>query len=482
MDGKKRENIFLRAAVCFFLMACVLVLGQTGEALAATSSDGQYTYETDTDGQAILTGYLGQQTEVAVPATMDGISVKALRGTYQNNDKITKVTIPAGISIINDTAFAGCKSVNRFVVDEASAFFCTDEVGALYSRDRSVLVRYPVGRHENSGNFAIPSTVVTVAGYAFEGYNTQTVEIPASVRTIGDYAFANTGNFNGVKKWEEGTQVIGTYAFYKCTNLNLTGEAALPSTVITAGVYAFAECSNIQIDISKTSLTEIADYLFYNCDNLHNLTLPQTVAVVGAYAFSECNNLNEVVFGANVTSIKEGAFKNCSNLHTAKIPEGVTAIENYTFQGCQNLNTVVLPSTLTKIGDGAFSGCQNLHSINIPEGVQYISNSSFEGVDTSKIALNVKIPKTKLKSAKRKGKKKVKLTWKKKAGVTGYAVYRSKKKGKGYKLVKTVKGENKTGCVVPKLKKGKKCYYKVKVFKTMLGKKYYSSFSNVKAA
>ena len=89
---------------------------------------------------------------------------------------------------------------------------------------------------------------------------------------IGDYAFANTRNFNGVIKWEEGTQTIGTFAFYKCTNLKLLDQSALPASVTKLGVYAFAECSNIQIDISKSSITEIPDYLFYNCDNLHNLT------------------------------------------------------------------------------------------------------------------------------------------------------------------------------------------------------------------
>lgn len=475
------------SALSLWLVLCLAVTGVLGNgyttktAQAAVSEDGQYQYEMDAAGNAVLTAYLGQETEITVPATVNGITVTTLSGTFQNKNQITKVTLPSSVATVNDTAFAGCYALQEFIVDLANPTLCNNEDGALFSKDMTVLYRYPVGKHLSSGLYRIPASVTNVAGYAFEGYNTQNIEIPANVRVIGDYAFANTRNFNGVSTWEEGTQLIGTYAFYKCTNLTLTEKGALPSTVNTIGVYAFAECSNIQIDISKTTITEIADYLFYNCDNLHNLTLPQTVVTVGAYAFSECNNLNEVVLDDNVRSIKEGAFAQCGNLHTIKIPEGVTAIENNTFNGCQNLNTVELPSTLQTIGDGAFAGCQNIHSINIPEGVTYISNTSFEGVDTSKIAFNIKVDKTKLKSAKRKGKKKVKLTWKKVDGATGYVVYRSQKKGKGYKKIKEIKGASKCSYLDKKAKKGKKYFYKVKVYKSLAGIKSYSGFSNMKA-
>lgn len=482
-EGNTR-NSGCRVLMIGMLLGLVLLLGQrTGAVQAATSADGQYNYTVDAAGHAVLTEYLGQAAEVAVPATVDGITVTGLSGTYQNKAQITKVTIPAGLEAVNETAFAGCKAISEFVVDPANANLCSNGDGVLLSKDQTVLVRYPVGKHQSSGTYRIPSTVSQVGSYAFEGYNTPSIEIPANVRVIGDYAFANTGNFNGVSVWEEGTQTIGTYAFYKCTNLRLLDQGALPSTVTTIGVYAFAECSNIQIDISKTGITQIADYLFYNCDNLHNLSLPNTVTTVGAYAFSECDNLNEVVLGDNVSSIKEGAFAQCVNLHTIKIPEGVTSIENYTFSGCQNLNTVELPSTLTTIGDGAFAGCQNIHSINIPAGVTYISNTSFEGVDTSGITLNIRVAKTKLKSVRRKNKKKVTLSWKKVSEAQGYVVYRSKKKNGGYKAVKTIKKSSVCSYVdkARKQKKNKKYYYKVKAYKTVLGKKYYSSFCSAKA-
>lgn len=57
------------------------------------------------------------------------------------------------------------------------------------------------------------------------------------------------------------------------------------------------------------------------------------------------------------------------------------------------------------------------------------------------------------------GKKKVTLTFKKAAGASKYYIYRSTKKGSGYKKIATT---TKTKYVDKKVKKGKKYYYKVK--------------------
>ena len=86
-----------------------------------------------------------------------------------------------------------------------------------------------------------------------------------------------------------------------------------------------------------------------------------------------------------------------------------------------------------------------------------------------------------MKSAKKSGKKKVALKWKKVEGANGYVVYRSTKKGKGYKMVKKVKGASKCSYVDGKVKKGKKYYYKVKVYKNMAGITSYSGYSNMKS-
>ena len=92
----------------------------------------------------------------------------------------------------------------------------------------------------------------------------------------------------------------------------------------------------------------------------------------------------------------------------------------------------------------------------------------------------VSVQKTKLKSAKKQSARSVRLTWKKVKGCTGYEVYMSKKKNSGYKKIATLKKAKKVTYTKKKLKKKKTYYFKVRTYKTVNGKKYYSTFSNVK--
>lgn len=79
------------------------------------------------------------------------------------------------------------------------------------------------------------------------------------------------------------------------------------------------------------------------------------------------------------------------------------------------------------------------------------------------------------------GKKKATVSWKSVSGAAGFEVYRSTKKNKGFKKVKTI-NSGKTLKFVNKKLKGKKTYYfKVRAFKKdAAGKKIYGAFSAVK--
>lgn len=79
------------------------------------------------------------------------------------------------------------------------------------------------------------------------------------------------------------------------------------------------------------------------------------------------------------------------------------------------------------------------------------------------------------------GKKKATISWKKVAGASGYKIYRSTKKGSGYKCVKTVTKASTSKYVNKKLKGGKRYYYKIRAYRTVNGKKVYSSYSTVKS-
>ena len=96
---------------------------------------------------------------------------------------------------------------------------------------------------------------------------------------------------------------------------------------------------------------------------------------------------------------------------------------------------------------------------------------------TTKVKKPAVPKKFKVKNVKKKS---AKLTWKKVKGASGYIIYRSTKKNKGFKKIKTIKKGKTVKFVNKKLKKGKTYYYKIKAFKKVNGKKVKGKFTKVK--
>lgn len=88
------------------------------------------------------------------------------------------------------------------------------------------------------------------------------------------------------------------------------------------------------------------------------------------------------------------------------------------------------------------------------------------------------LAKAKKVKAKRAGKQKIRVSWKRVTGATGYKVYRSTKKNKGFKAVKTIKKAKTVKYTTKRLKKGKRYYFKVRAYRTVSGKKVYSAYSS----
>ena len=79
-----------------------------------------------------------------------------------------------------------------------------------------------------------------------------------------------------------------------------------------------------------------------------------------------------------------------------------------------------------------------------------------------------------------KKKKTITVKWKKMSGINGYQVsMATKKKGK-YKVIKTITKASTIKFTKKKLKKGKNYYFKVRTYRIVNGKKYFSSWSAVK--
>lgn len=96
-----------------------------------------------------------------------------------------------------------------------------------------------------------------------------------------------------------------------------------------------------------------------------------------------------------------------------------------------------------------------------------------------RLSVSVSAPTAKVAKASTK---KVKITWAKVSRASGYEIYRANSKNGTYKKIATIKGGTKVQYIDSKsLKKGKIYYYKIRAYKKVNGKTYYSDFSSVKS-
>lgn len=236
-------------------------------------------------------------------------------------DALVSFKFPTTLKSVGQGAFWSCNSFKMAHTDSIAAWAQIEfgstsatplNYGSLYCNNEMVL------------DVVIPAGVEKIGAYAF--YNAKditSVVIPDSVTTIGDYAFGNCAFLDEIKL-SEGVKTVGEHAFSNCTSLT---KISFPASIESIGEYALFNCSALKsITVaeenakyssngncliekeSKTlingcnsskipsDVTSIANYAFYNCSSLKDVTIPKSVTSIGFKAFSGCNNLTNIVF------------------------------------------------------------------------------------------------------------------------------------------------------------------------------------------
>jgi hypothetical protein len=105
------------------------------------------------------------------------------------------IQIPASVTSIGYDAFEFSGTLENIHVDAGNTTY-TSVDGVLYSKDLTVLLRYPAGKTQPL--FDIPSTVTRIGGAAFCEAPLTSVTIPSSVEILGGYIFEYCRNLTSV--------------------------------------------------------------------------------------------------------------------------------------------------------------------------------------------------------------------------------------------------------------------------------------------
>ncbi|MGI6689323.1 MAG: leucine-rich repeat domain-containing protein [Christensenellales bacterium] len=398
----------------WLLAAALLITGcavQGNTARAAGNGEpeervcGDFTYTLNDSGEAVITGYSGNDPELTVPEKVDEypvteIGARAFYWRYKLTtvtlpeglqsiesdafslcSSLTAVTLPEGLQSIGDSAFSGCSSLtavtlpdslkamgdNPFTGTQAELSLSPDHPrfvlvdGMLIDKGLKRLVCYPYGSRAET--CVVPEGILHIGNRAFSWCDSLTgITLPEGLQSIGDEVFSFCDSLTGITL-PKGLQSIGDYAFFSCDSLT---SMTLPEGLQSIGVGAFSSCNNLTGMTLPDSVETMGDNPFVRTKAELRLSPdhPRFALVDGMLIDKSSKRLVCYPYG--------------SRTETCVVPEGILHIGNRAFSWCDSLTGITLPKGLQSIGDGAFSSCNNLTSLNIPASVITIRSDAFD--------------------------------------------------------------------------------------------------------
>ena len=340
----------------------------------------------------------GLQT-VEIPDSVKRIGI----GAFYLCSALENVTLGSGITVIDDSAFRDTKLWN----DQPAS-------GGIY------VGKWLVGCKDSSlSALTVKDDTVGIASFAFFG-NTglQRLELPDSVKIIGEGAFGQTNIMSVILG--AGVCEIGEQAFVGCKeltdvvlgkmNTNIGNDSSIlgASSLEIIGDSAFRECAKLEKIEMPATLKKVGSYAFRETDLYksangvvyagnwvvdYNEKIGADVAFaegtvgIANYAFYNCSTLSNVTMPDSVKTVGRAAFYDCSALISVELPATLTVIEDYTFYRCKSLNPISLPPMLTYIGRSAFYKCGSAASmtltdtdadeLRLPADLTYIGDYAF---------------------------------------------------------------------------------------------------------
>ncbi len=258
--------------------------------------------------------------------TVGGDIIAIGNGAFKNCSSLSEINAQIRISSIGDSAFSGCTKLSSFDFTEG-----LKSIGANAFDGCTAL-----------GTIVLPSTLEYIGSSAFAKCPVTDLVVPEGVTDVG-------GILSG------------------CTVIDSLTVPTLPSEGLK-GVFGGTVPQSLKA-VTLTSVNEILDEAFYNCEYLVTVNFPSDITSIGRSAFYNCKSLVGLKIPETVTSFGSSAFANSSIGGNIMIPSGVTVLPDSLFAGCTLIETVSLPDGLLKIGSNVFGNCVSLKELKIPDSV-----------------------------------------------------------------------------------------------------------------
>ena len=261
-------------------------------------------------------------------------------------DKNGTLTIPEGVTIIGEGAFADLSGLKTIIIPGT-----VKEIRQNAFRNNADLE-----------TVILQEGVEVIGNSAFqECSNLKNIELPESLTEIGEYAFSYDTSLNNVTI-PSGITTINTYTFSYCTSLT---NIKLSEGLQTIDSYAFRYCNDLEEIYIPSSVTSIGNSVFINCTSLSNIEVASGNL---NYKYDEASGMLFTTDGTDILFIADAVLR---GTNTLTIPEGITSF-NIEVNSYANITKIIIPSSLERISDaGLFPS--SINNVEVAESNNFFT-------------------------------------------------------------------------------------------------------------
>lgn len=433
---------------------------------------------------------------------------------FSNCRRLNSISIPKNLKSVGDSAFRECNLLEKIELPDT-----VETIGTWAFANCISLYRLDLGESlkEIEPNIVSGCTNLTE------------IIIPDSVTVVKERAFANCDNLSNIK-FSKNTTTLNANLFMGCEKLM---SINLPDNITYISPYLLDFCfSKVKIYVNEGTSTEESlkssglDYILnekpvqidiatLKFDTIKNQVytgdfIKPTVSILsGDYSLVEnvdykveyLNNKSVGLATARITGI--GNYTGVYDINFKIIPKSTTSFTidktttssvtlkwdkvssadgyaiyryNTTSKTYKRIATIDGNSNLTYTDSGRLSG--TIYSYRIKPIKRIGSTTYYGNYSYVKAVTKLLKPVVTLKST---SKGTVTISWNKVNRASGYKIYRATSKNGSYTLVKTISDGDVTSFKNTNRTSSKYYYYKVKAYRTVDNKNYYSDYSTVKS-
>lgn len=379
-------------------------------------------------------------------------------GAFTNCTNLTSLDLPKSVKKIGYNAFVRCDKLASYNVAKENESYC-DVDGVLYTKNKMKLVSYPRGKEAADQTYVVDSSCKELEQSAFSTDKLKKIILPNGLQKIGSFAL-------------------------DCRNLE---SIEIPDTVTTLGRYILGSNSKIKQLVLPTSITTI-EY----AGALNGMGELQYLYLSGPIPtdFELKERLSATLNDLRVLTvmINKDYWNQYESYRNSFASDDRIRFEKWDGKTMKPLQKKKYDMWVHFTGDtNEYEAIEPMHAILvIRQKTEELSQPTTANVGNTTTKTNTKIKITnpsavKLVSVKNLKGKKAKVVWKKNLRSNGYQIqYAIKKNFKSGLKNTTIKKNKTTSTTLKKLKKKKTYYVRVRTYKTVSGKNYYSKWSNVK--